>query len=319
MIGEIVRRAEGNHELQDIMQRRIWGPLGMRETHILDEPHERLSTGYHRAPNDDTRFQLERAGIPVPDEKTVDGLNIRGAFTPDFNRAMRAAGGVQSTIPDMARYAPALLRRGNGIVSEDTFAAMVAPVYCPNPRLQHHGLAFALTTHHGRKSFGHGGAYFGGWNSHIDVFPDEGVAILQHMNIMLDEPAPIFRRIIRAVFGDQPTQYAPRPVDPAMLAQAPGEYVLPMPGPLTNFRPATRLGPIRIEADGDALTLTSRWGNWKAGVPLVPADDTDPALFAINRDGDDAALVAFTRDADGNINGLRCDDLVRFDKRDRNA
>jgi CubicO group peptidase (beta-lactamase class C family) len=301
------------------MQRRIWGPLGMRETHILDEPHARLATGYHRAPGEDTRFQLGRAGIPVPEEPTVDGVNIRGPFTPDFNRAMRAAGGVQSTIPDMARYATALLRSGRGIVSEATFAQMTAPVYAPDPRLTHHGLAFALTPRHGQVTFGHGGAYFGGWNSHIDVFPDSGIVVLQHMNIMLDEPAPVFRRIFRAVLGAEPQRYEPRPIDAQLLAQAPGDYWLPMPGALTNFRPATRLGPLHVERDGDGLVLSSRWGNWKSGVALLPAQDDDPAFFAINRDDDDAAYIAFDRNDAGDIIGLHCDDLVRFEKRGRDA
>lgn len=319
LLGEIVRRKEGNHELQDIMQRRIWGPLGMHDTHIRDEAHERLAAGYHRAPNADTRFQLERAGIPVSDEETVDGLNIRGAFTPDFNKAMRAAGGVQSTIPDMARYASALLNQGAGIVSAESFASMVAPQWCPDARLNYWGLSFARVPRRGRVAFGHGGAYFGGWNSHLDVFPEDGFALVQHMNIMLDEPAPVFRRVIRAAFGVEPVRYAPASTAPEMLEQAPGEYWLTMPGALTNFRPATRLGPVRVERVDDGLTLTSRWGNWKTGVPLHPADPGDPALFAINGDDDDASLLVFECAADGNVTGLRCDELTYMEKRVRDA
>ena len=315
LLGEIVRRKEGNHDLQDVMQRRIWGSLRMRETHILDAPHERLATGYHRPPGDDTRFQLTRAGIDIPEEDTVDGANIRGAFTSDFNRAMAGAGGVQSTIPDMAKYATALLDGGGGIVQPETFAAMVAPHWCPDPRLNHWGLAFSRARHHGHVAFGHGGAYFGGWNSRLDVFADDGFAVLQHMNIMLDEPAPVFRRIIRAALGVEPERYAPRATPAELLERAPGEYWLTMPGSLTNFRPATRLGRVRVEREGDALTLTSRWGNWKTGVPLVAASDDDPALFAVNRDGDDAALVVFERDASGAVTGMRLDELTYLERR----
>ena len=92
-----------------------------------------------------------------------------------------------------------------------------------------------------------------------------------------------------------------------------------MPGALTNFRPATRLGPVRIERDGDGLRFTSRWGNWKRGVPLLPADAADPALFAINREDDDAALVVFERDGAGAVTGLRCDELTYFRKRETDA
>ena len=94
----------------------IFGPLAMKDTDIAGVEHEDLSACYHREPTEDARFQLERAGIAVPDEPTVDGHNIRGKFTSDFNKSMVAAGGVQSTVPDMARYASALLRRGAGVV-----------------------------------------------------------------------------------------------------------------------------------------------------------------------------------------------------------
>jgi len=314
LLGEIVRRKEGYRELQEIMQRRIWGPLGMRDTHILDDPHTRLATGYHRAPGEDTRFQLERAGIPIADEAPVDGTNIRGAFTPDFNKAMRAAGGVQSTLPDMAKYAAALLKEGAGLITAQSFRAMVSPQWCPDARLNHWGLAFALAPHHGRVAFGHGGAYFGGWNSHVDVFPADGFAVLQHMNVMLDDPAPVFRAVIRAALGVEPRPYPARSADPRLLDDAPGAYWLPMPGALTNFRPATRVGPVRIAREGDSLMFTSRWGSWKGGVQLVPADPDDPALFAINRDDDDAALVVFERDDRGAVTGLRIDELVYMRK-----
>jgi CubicO group peptidase (beta-lactamase class C family) len=318
LLGEILRRAEGGAELQEIMERRIWQPLGMQDTHILDEPHARLATGYHRAPNDDTRYQLTRAGIPIKDEPAVDGHNIRGKFTPDFNRAMRAAGGVQSTIPDMAKYASALLRRGAGIVRPETFDEMTAPQYAPAPHLTGWGLAFARAISAGRRTFiGHGGAYFGGWNSHLDVLPEENVAVIQHMNVMVDDPGPVFRRILRAVLDVEPQQLDDRPLDAQVLATAPGVYELRMPGPLTNFRPATRTGRVTVERDGDALTFRSRWGRAKDPVRLHAGDQSDGAVVAIERpDGDDPEMLVFERNAAGDVTGLRFDDLVYMDRRD---
>jgi CubicO group peptidase (beta-lactamase class C family) len=313
LLGEIVQRAAGA-DLQDVMQQRIWGPLGMTSTDILDAEDERITTPYHRATNDDTRFQLERAGIPVKDEQTVDGLNICGRFTPDFNKAMRAAGGVQSTIPDMAKYASVLLRGGGGIVRPETFDSAVGPQWCPDERLTNWGLSFARSPRFGRTFIGHGGAYFGGWNSHLDVLPDEGIGIVQHMNIMLDEPAPIFRRTLRAVVDAAPEQVAGGPIATATLESAPGDYMLPMPGPLTNFRPATRTGRVSIARDGDGLTIKARWGKWKAGLPLEPCDGPDSTLFAVTAEGGDPAYVVLTRDAAGHVDGVRMDDLVRYYK-----
>jgi CubicO group peptidase (beta-lactamase class C family) len=318
LLGEIIRRAEGGAELQEIMERRLWRPLAMHETHILDVPHALLATGYHRPPNDDTRYQLTRAGISIKDEDTVDGTNIRGKFTPDFNRAMSAAGGVQSTIHDMAKYASALLRGGAGVVRPETFQQMMSPAYAPTPHLTHWGLAFARNVSTGRRTFvGHGGSYFGGWNSHLDLLPDENLGVIQHMNVMLDDPAPVFRRVLRAVLDTEPQSLDDRPLDGAILGTAPGVYELRMPGPLTNFRPATRTGRVTIERDGDALTFRSRWGRTKDGVRLHGADESDPAIVAIVRpDGDDPQLLVFERDHQGNVTGLRLDDLVYMQRRD---
>jgi CubicO group peptidase (beta-lactamase class C family) len=323
LLGEILTRAEGA-TLQDTMQRRIWGPLGMAETDILDTFDERITTGYHRAPNDDNRTQLERAGVVIKDEPTVDGHNIRGVFSAEFNQGMRAAGGVQSTVPDMAKYASALLRRGAGIVKPETFDAMTSTQHGAEGVLATWGLSFARIPLpiSGKApgawpvSFGHGGAYYGGWNSHLDVFPDRRIAVIQHLNIMLDSPSSIFHHIMLAALGETETPYEQRAVDADILASAPGTYELPMPGPLTNFRPQTRVGRIQIERDGHGLKLQSRWGKWKAGVRLVACNPDDPALFAIQGDGPATAYVALERDAGGRVTGLQIDDLARMHRRD---
>jgi CubicO group peptidase (beta-lactamase class C family) len=327
MVGEIIARAEGE-PLADVMQRRIFGPLGMTSTDIDDVNDARITSCYHRAPNEDNRFQLERAGVVIKDEPTVDGHNIRGGFTAEFNQGMRAAGGVQSNIPDMARYASALLRGGrtsggDHIVRTETFAAMTSPQHGHDPRLTQWGLSFALvplpvagqSPGSWRTLFGHGGAYFGGWNSHIDVSPRDNIAVVQHMNVMMDEPGPAFRKVLRAVFGVEQHAWSARDTDPAILDSAPGIYELPMPGPLTNFRPQTRVGRVQIERHGDGLILRSRWGGWKNGAKLTPCDDADPAFFAAGRTDGDWSYVAMDRDPAGRVTALRFDDLVRMPKR----
>jgi hypothetical protein len=164
-------------------------------------------------------------------------------------------------------------------------------------------------------SIGHGGAYFGGWNSRIDVLPERNLGIIQHMNIMMDDPAPVFRRIIRAALGIEDGPHPEHTNDADVLASAPGMYELPMPGPLTNFRPQTRVGRVHIARAGDGLTLQSRWGKWKRAVPLTPVDPEDPGFFAIQLPDAEPAFVALDRDAAGAVTGLRMDDLVVMPKR----
>jgi CubicO group peptidase (beta-lactamase class C family) len=218
LLGEIISRAEDGADLHDVLQRRIFGPLAMHDSNLLGRDDPRLTTPYHRPPNEDTREQLTRAGIPIKDEVTVDGHNVRGKFGGEFNRAALASGGVQSTLPDMAKYAAALLRHADGIVRRDTFDAMIAAQYCPDARFTNWGLSFQRTPFHGRTLVGHGGAYFGGWNSHVDISLDDGVAIVQHMNMMHPEPADIFDMVRRAVFDVRCPSSRPQP--PARMSSS---------------------------------------------------------------------------------------------------
>ena len=317
LLGEIVVRAEGA-PLADVMQRRIFEPLGMHDTDIRDEYDERVTTPYHRPVSDDNREQFARAGIAMPDEALIDGHNIRGVFRSEFNRGMLAAGAVQSNIPDMARYASALLRGSGGIVRPETFAAMTSAQFVVDPRMETWGLSFGRVPRCGRASIGHGGAFFGGWNTNLSVFPDDNIAVLLHMNIMLDSPSGVFSRIYRAIF-DMPRATIPeRAVDPAILASAPGMYEC-TPGRLTNFRPATRIGRVHIEASDGELILRSRWGPWKGGVRMMPADPADPAFFAVQADGGEPAHIALTRGASGRVDGLNCDELTHMVRRDTSA
>lgn len=310
LLGEVLVRAEGA-PLHDVFQRRIFGPLGMAGSDCLDQPHPALTTGYHRAPSADTRELFERAGIPVKDEEAVDGFNIRGRFVREPNTGNHAAGAVQSTVPDMGRYAAALLDRGRGIVRPETFDLMTAPQYCADESLVSWGLAFSRAPKYGVRTFGHGGAFFGGWNSNLAVLPDEGLAVIQHMNVMLDSPAPVFNAVIRAALGASEPALSGAPLPQHLLDDAPGVYEC-TPGRLTNFRPATRIGRIRIERDGDQLVLTSRRGAWKAGARIDVPDAAAPARCLVPSAGVEPARLAFTRDASGRIDGFWMDDLIRM-------
>ncbi len=311
LLGEILSRAEDGASLDDVFRRRVWSRVGMDETDCLATKHAALSTPYHRAVNAEDAAALRRAGMEVRDEPTVDGHNIRGAYAPDFGRLNMGAGGVRSTIGDMARYAQALLRGGEGIVRPETFAAMTAPQWCPDDRLVNCGLSFSRALRLGRPSFGHTGSYFGGWNTAVVVFPDDGIAAVWFINAMLDEPSAVFAPILRAVFDAPAPQLRDEPVDPAIVAAAPGVFEM-APGRLTNFRPSRRLGRIQISARDGGLMLHSRHGAFKSGVALHPASSDDPAFLQAAKTGVDPVSFALIRDAAGRVTGLRTDELVEM-------
>ena len=306
LLGEIVARVEGAH-ISDVVRRRIFDPLGMTNSDLRDRPHPNLTTGYHRAPDEDARELSTRAGIEVPDEPTVDGHNIRGRYL--YIRGGGAAGAVQSTVPDMARYAAALLRSGGGIVGPETFDQMVAPQWCPDDRLESWGLSFQRFERFGRRVFGHGGGVFGGWNSMLWVSPSDGRAVIVHANCAFPEFEKVHLRVLAAALDATPPRPSGTPAA-EIVAAAPGVYEA-TPGALTNFRIVTGMGRLQIKAVDGGLMLYARRGPWKRGCRLHPADPADPAFLHVDDDAVEPSRLALLRDGD-RITGLRCDRLVEM-------
>ncbi len=303
LLGEIVMRLE-DAPIDEVLRRRVFEPLDMKHTDCLDQPHPDLSTGYHRPPSEDMRELFQRIGREVPDEETVDGHNIRGRYQYETGLAIRAAGAVQSTIPDMARCASALLRRGSGIVRPETFELMVAPQWCPDERLAGLGLAFFRERRFGRFTFGHGGGVNGGWNTMLTVLPEDGLALLVHLNLTFDKLSQVEGRVLQAVLNAPPTVVPQTPVDPAIVSTAPGVYEAP-PGLLTNFRIITGTGRIQLSAVDGALVLHARRGPWKQGVRMCPADANDSAFFLLDTGDVEPPRVVLVRGDDGAVTGLR--------------
>lgn len=307
LLGEVVARKEGA-PIAEVLRRRVFEPLGMTNSDLLDLPHPDLATGYHHALTDEVRELMLRAGRTPPEETTVDGRNIRGQYL--HIRGGGAAGAVQSTVPDMARYALALLNQGQGIVRRETFAAMTGPQWAPDPRLETWGLSFQRFQHFGRFMYGHGGGVLGGWNSMLILIPDLHQALILHANISFDDFPKLVGRLLAAMIGAE----APRlegPIDPAVLLAAPGVYEA-VPGPLTNYRVSGALGRLQIVARDGGLFVYSRRGAWKAGVEAFPGDPADPGFLRLADNPLEPSGIALERDERGLVTGLRLDRLVRM-------
>ncbi len=305
LVGEIVARAEGA-PIAEVVRRRVFEPLGMTNSDLLDRPHPDLTTGYHHAPNAETKAAAEKAGQPMPDEPTVDGVNIRGRY--QYIRGGGAAGAVQSTIPDMGRYASALLARGAGIVRPETFDQMVAPQWCPDDRLESWGLTFQRLRYFGEEFIGHGGGVAGGWNTMLIVSPKRNLGLLVHYNTSFEGGAKLTARLLAALLDIKPKALTGAPAEPVQAA-AEGVYESPG-GILTNFRIVGSMGRLQIKAKDGALMLYSRRGAWKGGVRLYPADPGDPDFLTIDDDPLLRSQLVLVRDAAGAVVGLRCDRLV---------
>lgn len=311
LLGEIISRIEGV-PFEEVLRSRLFKPLGMSDTGCEDAPGGDVATGYHCTPSHDERDILEIQGKDIPDQDTVDGYNIRGKYI--YVKA-RAAGAVQSTILDMAKYASALLGRGGGVVSPTTFDEMVRPHWCPDERLVSQGLTFARAERFGRRTYGHGGGIVGGWNTQLTVIPEDNLAVLVHMNQWSDRFSRIEGRVLQAVL-DAPAPTRPAlPVDTAMLKAATGVY-RPFPGPLTNYRVITSTGRVQVTEQNGGLMLRARRGPWREGVPMLPADPTDPTFFVLDTGEAEPPRVVLVRDESGAVTGIRFDWLVYMAKSD---
>jgi len=310
LLGEIVAREEGA-PIEEVLRRRVFEPLGMGDTDCLDQPHPTLTTGYHRPPTQEAIDLAKATGSRVPETggEPVDGHNVRGRY--QYVRG-RAAGGVQSNIGDMARYASALLRQGKGIVRPETFDTMLAPQWCPDERLMSIGLAFFREPRFGRRTFGHGGGVGGGWNTYLTVLPDDGLALLTHLNLTFGDFAEVHGRLLAALLDAEQPPPPELAVAPAVLANAPGVYEATTPGPLTNLRIITSTGRIQISARDGGLVLHARRGAWKEGVRMRPADPNDSGLFLLESGTVEPQHVALTLGASGEVTGLRFNRLVEM-------
>ncbi len=305
LLGEIVSRIEGQR-LADIMRRRVFEPLGMRDSDLDDQPHPDLSHGYSRASTPEERAYLDLVGVQLESEELVDGFNLPGKFVRVWGNG--GAGAVQSTVADMLTYASALLRGSKGIVKQETFAQMTSDQWRPDKRLPGWGLSFSVRGEGRYRNFCHGGSVFGGWNSYLAIYPELDIGIVAHTNGWSDNyESTVMPRTIASVLNLQPEPLPEIGVDPRILETAAGVYELPEPGPLTNFRPRYQCGRIQIAAVDGGLVMYSRRGPWTQGVRLLPVRPGEPDFFAI--EGNVRQYMSMLRDDGGAVTGLRFQQL----------
>jgi len=194
----------------EIIQENIFEPLGMSNSApaITNALRDRLATGYVSA-FDDRPFHFSQFLTPAPWLETATG-----------------DGSIASTPADMGAFYKALLRRGEGLLSKESFEKLIEPgiemwsgVF--------YGYGISSSTTRGYTSLMHGGD-MPGFESVLSADLDNGLAAWVGMNGPLSSGIANYAlNLLRAVYLSQELPDLPEVPDPTVIENASdyaGEY-----------------------------------------------------------------------------------------------
>ncbi len=190
----------------EIVRQRILEPLGMAasEPVITHDTRRRLAAGYGPW-YDDRPFHPSHPLAPATWLETAT-----------------ADGSIASTAADMARYLRALLNRGAGLLTEESFALLTQPAVRPDDGLHgtFYGYGLTVMDQDGHTLIGHSGGMVGYMTDMVGDLHD-GLGVIVLTNGCRD-PGEIGRfalTLLRAAIHGEPLPPLPDP-DPTLIADA---------------------------------------------------------------------------------------------------
>ena len=177
LLGMIIEKVSGKPWGQ-FLHDRIFAPLGMRSTRVFSH--------FDIIPN-------RASGYNHFGDVPVNGLT----FTPAIMES--AAGGLVSTVEDMAKWEIAL-ERGT-ILKPSTLAQMAVPVKLKNDSIvqgndgTRYGLGWDQLTWQGHRVMAHGGDHVTGFTAIFSRFTDDKLAVIILTNLMPLDIGAITKRV----------------------------------------------------------------------------------------------------------------------------
>jgi CubicO group peptidase (beta-lactamase class C family) len=263
-LGQIVEDVNGE-PLHRYLREHIFEPLGMEQTDLLrsERVRDRLAKDYSL-----------RSHGPRP----IRDCDLIGA----------GGGGIYSTTRNMARYVAALLGGGaterGSVLKPETLAAMFAPQYQPDPRLQGVGLAFYRRNVGGHLVVEKDGLVRG-FASQLFVAPHDGVGLVAFTNgaraahqWLEPEGLPILGYMLHvpdeAIRTDVPHH-------PETWSELCGWYAFP--GSLRDVQKWTVAGvEVFVRRGQLTVRLVTQIPGLTRAFPLHPDDDEDPDVFRVD-------------------------------------
>jgi CubicO group peptidase (beta-lactamase class C family) len=257
------------------MQKRIFGPLGMRSTTF---DFARAQKGNHARPHADD----------VDGRTTVAGMERNHAVVH-----LRPAGGVWTSAHDLIRYVQLELNRGrlpNGktLVSEANLLARREPQVSSGED-RTYGMGLTTDTNWGIPIVHHGGSLFG-YKSDIMLLPDHGIGAVLLTNAdnggMLLRP--FMRRLVEVVFDGKPEaeeDVASRAATSKAFREKSREKLAIPPEPSQVAKLAARyssgaLGELTVRRQG--ATAAFDFGEWNSAVASRKNDDGTTSFVTIS-------------------------------------
>ena len=184
LTGAVIQRVAGM-PFETAMRERVFAPLGLKRTGFF--AHEAI---VHSA--------------AVGHEQVAPGADehkIAGQYYP---RNRNPAGGVISCVDDLLSFAAMYLNGGSAEHGRVLSAAAIREMWTPQIKAGNfadaYGVGFALVTTDGVQTVGHGGS-INGYQSHLAIVPDRGVAVVTLTNSARGSSA--IRGIERAILAER--------------------------------------------------------------------------------------------------------------------
>jgi CubicO group peptidase (beta-lactamase class C family) len=173
LLGVIIEKVSGM-SYADFLKENIWAPLGLKETHYLDN-----------APIIKNRAE----GYEVRDENVVndDLLSMKTPFS---------AGALGSSVTDLLEWQMSLME--NRLVSRDSYGKMTTPATLNDGSKTTYGYGLTIGNLEGRRKISHGGG-INGFTTQLSYYPDEDLTIVVLCNSGSANPGALESRIARAV------------------------------------------------------------------------------------------------------------------------
>ena len=175
LLGTIIEKASGE-SYEDFLASHIWEPLGMLESHYLDNSPI--------VPNRAEGYEY-RDGRVVND----DPISMRLPFS---------AGALGSSVTDLFTWQSALLN--NRVVGESSYERMITPGSLNDGERLAYGYGLSVGEMGGHRKISHGGG-INGFRTHLSYYPDDDLTIVVLTNTGSARPQVLEGRIAQTVLG----------------------------------------------------------------------------------------------------------------------